>query len=126
MSGFIRSPVRMLAAAIAILAVTAGALALSAYFGKSAAGGRSGQLHATKDCAKYTGLAGSSCIFTSSNLSEIKVGSLMVYLQAKGKSLLESDVVLVVGQGNYATGHCHLPLPERPGQCIFTGGAGTL
>ena len=40
----------------------------------SASSPRSGALHVTKECSAYTGLAGSYCTITSSNVNAIKVG----------------------------------------------------
>jgi len=39
---------------------------------------RSGDLHATKNCSTYTGLAGSFCTITSSNLKAIEIGTASV------------------------------------------------
>lgn len=56
-------------------------------------------LHLTKQCSEYTGLAGSFCTFTPSNLAAIKVGSKVFYDQAAGTpmGLLDSNVVLDAG-----------------------------
>src|ERR1700674_1152232 len=76
MTGIRRSPTRVLAIVTTILALTALALALaptaSASSGSSA---RRGALHIAKECTQDTGLADSFCTITSSNLSEITVGS---------------------------------------------------
>jgi hypothetical protein len=90
----------------------------------SASSQRSGDLHVTKECKDYSLLADSFCTITSSNLNEIKVGSRVVYLQAAGATSLDSDVVLVVGPGNYALGHCHLDFATGLGLCTFSGGRG--
>src|SRR6266550_1368028 len=45
---------------------------------------RSGNLHVTKECSQYTGLAGGFCTITSSNLKQIAVGSRVVYAKAAG------------------------------------------
>src|SRR5438045_7254660 len=55
---------------------------------------RSGDLHLTKECPDYTGLAGSFCTITASNLKEIEVGSRVIYASAAGATLVESDVVI--------------------------------
>ena|SRR5688500_19472108 len=55
---------------------------------------RSGELHVTKECSKYTFLAGSFCTITSSNVEAIEVGSRVVYAQAAGPASLDSDIVL--------------------------------
>jgi hypothetical protein len=84
---------------------------------------RSGDLHATKECSGFTGLAGSFCTITSSTLKEIEVGSRVVYLQpASNKTPLGSDVILYTpGPGNNtAFGHCSTYF----GLCTFSGGTG--
>ena len=85
---------------------------------------RHGELHVTKECSQFTGLADSFCTITSSNVPAIKAGSRVVYLQAAGPTSLESDVVLVVGPGNYALGHVTLDLATGAGEITFAGGAG--
>jgi hypothetical protein len=67
-----------------------------------------GDLHVTKDCSAYTGLAGGYCTITSSNLAAIKVGSKVFYDQAAGTppGLLDSNVVLDAGTGSRAVGQC--------------------
>jgi hypothetical protein len=90
----------------------------------SAANPRHGALHVTKECSAFTGLADSSCTITSSNIPAIKAGSRVVYLQAAGATALDSDVVLVVGPGNYALGHVTLDLATGTGEITFSGGAG--
>ena len=82
------------------------------------------RLHVTKECSEYTGLADSFCTITSSNLPAIKAGSRVVYLQAAGATSLDSDVVLVVGLGNYALGHVTLDLATGAGEITLSGGAG--
>jgi hypothetical protein len=87
---------------------------------------RKGILHLTKECSQYTGLAGSFCTFTSSNLAEIKVGSKVFYDQAAGfpTGLLDSNVVLDAGSGNRALGRCTLDLTTNLGLCTFADGIG--
>lgn len=85
---------------------------------------RHGVLHVTKECSEFTGLADSFCTITSSNLPAIKAGSRVVYLQGAGTTSLDSDVVLVVGPGNYALGHVTLDLATGTGVITFSGGAG--
>lgn len=87
---------------------------------------RSGALHVTKECSEYTGLAGSFCTITSSNLKEIAVGSKVVYASAAGATFLDSDIVLdLPGPGNNsAFGHCYLSFVTFLGLCTFEGGTG--
>lgn len=91
----------------------------------SASSPRSGVLHVTKECSAYTGLAGSYCTITSSNLKAIKVGSRIVYTSAAGATSLDSDVVLDAGDGNKAFGHVTLDFVTGTGWSItFSGGTG--
>jgi len=87
---------------------------------------RSGDLHVTKECSEYTGLAGSFCTITSSNVKGIEVGSKVFYAQAIGATSLDSDVVLnTPGPGsNKAFGHCQLSVLTGLGLCTFSGGTG--
>ena len=85
---------------------------------------RHGALHLTKECSEYTGLADSFCTITSSNVKAIKVGSRVVYLQAAGPTSLDSDIVLVVGPGNYALGHVTLDFATGTGEVRIWGGVG--
>ena len=85
---------------------------------------RSGDLHVTKECSAYKGLAGDFCTITSSNLEEIEVGSRVVYAQAGGAGSLDTDVVLDAGSGNTAAGHVVLDLAAGSGVATFSGGTG--
>ena len=91
---------------------------------------RSGDLHVTKTCppSTYTGAAGDFCTITSSNVTEIEVGSRVVYAQAADFSTLslDSDVVIdLPGPGNNtAFGHCQVNLASGIGHCTFSGGTG--
>jgi hypothetical protein len=92
----------------------------------SASSERKGQLHVTKECSQNTGVPGSFCTFTSSNLAQIKVGSRVYYDQAAGipTGLLDSNVVLDAGNGNGAVGRCTLDLTTGLGLCTFSDGTG--
>ena len=94
----------------------------------SAQSGRNGQLHVTKECSAYTGGAGSYCTITSSNLAEITVGSKVFYDQAADvpAGMLDSNVVLDVGKGNWAVGRCTLDVTTGAGLCTFSDGTGPL
>ena len=106
--------------------VLAGSIAAvaKAHDGPGAPSPRSGALHVTKECSEDTGLADSFCTITSSNLPAIKVGSRVVYLQAGGATSLDSDIVLVVGPGNYALGHVTLDFATGTGELTISGGTG--
>jgi hypothetical protein len=84
------------------------------------------ELHVTKECSHYTGLAGSFCTITSSNLAAIAVGSRVFYDQAAGTpaGMLDSNVVLVAGSGDWAVGRCTLDLSTGRGICSFSDGTG--
>ena len=87
---------------------------------------RSGALHVTKECSRYTRLAGGFCTITSSNLKEIEVGTKVIYAVASGATVLNSDVVLdPPGPGNsVAFGHVVLDLASGQGVVTISGGTG--
>ena len=87
---------------------------------------RSGDLHLTKECPEYTGLAGSFCTITASNLKEIEVGSRVIYASAAGATQVDSDIVIdPPGPGNNtAFGHVHLDRVTRTGVLTLSGGTG--
>jgi hypothetical protein len=88
---------------------------------------RSGALQVTKDCSEYTGLAGSFCTITSSNLKQLAVGSRVVYESAAGATSLDTDVILYEpGRGNTAFGHVVLDFVTATGTVTFWGGTGKL
>ena len=82
--------------------------------------------HGTKDCSGFTGLVGAFCTFRSSNVKAVKVGSRIFYLQLAGKTALDSDIVVYVGPGTVATGHCLLRFKTGVGLCTISDGTGTL
>ncbi len=88
--------------------------------------GRSGALHVTKECSEYTGLAGSFCTITSSNVKQIGVGSRVVYAKAAGATSLDADVILYPpgGGNNTAFGHVVLDFVNARGTATFSGGTG--
>ena len=87
---------------------------------------RSGDLHVTKECSAYKGLAGDFCTITSSSLEEIEVGSRVVYAQAADAGSLDSDIVLDAGPGTTAAGHVKLDLAAASGVLTFSDGTGKL
>jgi hypothetical protein len=104
--------------------IVAGAFAVASSAENAGSSPRRGDLHVTKECSQFTGLADSFCTITSSNLDAIRAGSRVVYLQAAAATSLDSDVVLVVEPGNYALGHVTLDFTTGLGQVTFSGGAG--
>ena len=106
---------------LVVAVVTAAGISVALATASSSGGG---DLHLKKECSEYTGLADSFCTITASNLKAIKVGSRVVYLQAAGTTSLDSDIVLVVGPGNYALGHVNLDLATGLGEVKLSGGAG--
>ena len=108
------------------LSTSPSASAASGLAALSASSPRSGALHVTKECSAYTGLAGSFCTITSSNLDAIEVGSRIVYARAAGVTSLDSDIVVdTPGPGNNtAVGHCALDFATGLGLCTFSGGTG--
>jgi len=114
---------------IIAIAVVANVAALtSASFGAASvsASARRGELHVMKECSQYNGTAGSFCTITSSNLTEILIGSRVYYDQAAGipTGLLDSNVVLDAGNGDRAVGRCTLDLETLLGLCTFSDGTG--
>jgi hypothetical protein len=130
MIGLTRSPKWLLVVAATIFALTTLALApsVSAFSPRL----QGGDLHLVKECPLpgNTGLAGSYCVITASNLPAIPVGSKVIYFQAYGDPTpgwTHSDVALVAGPGNYALGHIDLNQttpPPRIGVGTFSGGTG--
>ena len=104
--------------------ILTGAVATASFAATGASSPRRGALHLTKECSEYTGLADSFCTITSSNVKAIKVGSRVVYLQGAGPTSLDSDIVLVVGPGNYALGHVTLDFATGTGEVAIWGGIG--
>jgi hypothetical protein len=91
--------------------------------------GRSGELHATKDCAgTYLGRAGDFCTIIRSNLEQIKLGSRVVYQKAAGPGSLDTDVILYPPRSTkaIANGHCALDFATGIGHCTFAGTTGEL
>jgi hypothetical protein len=90
-----------------------------------ALGARAGNLNTQKDCTKYFGLAGDTCTITKSNLTEIRVGSVINYLQAANSDFTTSgNVILDAGGSNKAFGHCTVERLTGTGTCTFKGGSG--
>ncbi len=88
---------------------------------------RSGTFHVTKECSEYTGLAGSFCTITSSNLKQIGIGSRVVYATAAGATSANTDITLYAqGRGNSAFGHVVLDFVTGTGTVTFWGGTGKL
>ncbi len=82
----------------------------------------------TKECSEYTGLAGTWCTVTLSNLKRLPVGTKVFYTQPQDvpEGLLDSNVVLDAGGGNRAVGRCTLDLATGLGLCTFSDGIGQL
>ncbi len=82
--------------------------------------------HATKDCSGFTGLVGAYCTIRSSNVKAVKVGSRIFYFQVASKTALDSDIVIYVGRGSVATGHCVMRYATGVGLCTISDGTGKL
>jgi hypothetical protein len=99
---------------------------------KTALAQRNGDLHIVKECHLYTGLAGDYCTIISSNLAAIPPGARVYYDQAAGipttqtTVMLDSNVLVNVSSGDWATGRCTLDLTTNLGLCQFTDGTGPL
>jgi hypothetical protein len=87
---------------------------------------RTGELHVTKECSAYKGLAGDHCTITASNIDEIGAGSRVVYAEAAAAGSLDSAIVIEAGPGNTANGHVKLDLATGTGRLTFSGGTGRL
>jgi hypothetical protein len=85
---------------------------------------RSGALHVTKNCGDYHGLAGDHCTITSSNVEAIPAGSRVVYTDAPGAAVLDTDLVLQTRGANSAFGHVVLDRATGTGTVTFQGGTG--
>ena len=117
-----------LVALVVVVASAALTLALSSVVVSVSASNRTRTLHVTKECSQYTGLAGSFCTITSSNVRAIVVGTRVFYDQAAGipAGMLDSNVVLDAGRGNRAVGRCTLDMATSLGLCTFSDGTGNL
>ena len=88
---------------------------------------KKGVLDVTKNCDAYDFSAGSSCTITQSNVSELS-GATVFYSQAANTpaGMLDSNVVVVAGPGDWAVGRCTLDLSTLVGLCTFSDGVGRL
>ena len=59
-------------------------------------------------------------------MKAIKVGSKIFYLQADTKTGTDSDIVIYVGRGTMATGHCFIQNKVVAGLCTVSDGTGAL
>jgi len=111
-----------------LLVVTAGAFAVTSSAGNAGSSPRSGELHVTKACPDYHGLAGEHCTIKWSSLNAITGGSNVVYAQAAdfGTGMLDSDLVIDGPGNNTAFGHVVLNLVTHSGSITFSGGTGVF
>ena len=81
----------------------------------------------TKECSAYTGLAGSFCTITSSNIKQIKVGSRVVYTLGAGPTSINSDFILYPPRpgNNTAFGHVVLDFVTARGLVTARAGRGS-
>ena len=113
-----------LAAGVILLAALGSSV--SAASSRNQAPGVTKPFHATKDCSGSTGKAGAYCTIRSSNVKAIKVGSKIFYFQPDTKTETDSDMVIYVGPGTVATGHCLLHFKTSLGLCQTSDGTGAL
>jgi hypothetical protein len=85
---------------------------------------RSGELHVTKECSQYSGLAGGFCTITGSNLNAIYAGMKVVYTSAVAWPVLDSDLFLDGPANNDAYGHVVVDVSTGIGVVTFSGGTG--
>jgi len=115
-----------LAASFVTHSLTTGAASVLAFDGQT------GQLHIVKDCATFSGLAGSYCTIKSSNLAQIPAGSQIYYDQPSGgppiggMGFLDSNILVYVGPGDWAVGRCTLDNNSNLGVCTLSYGTGPL
>src|ERR1700741_5013908 len=87
-------------------------------------------LKISKECSNYNGETPSFCTITESSLKEIPAGTKVLYYGPVINSPLfsSSSVVLAVGPGDSAIGHCIVYDTASPptGHCAFPAGSGTL
>ena len=103
----------------------------------AASNAQNGQLHILKDCSAFATKSLPYCTITSSSLlthiptgvvGNPSAGSLIIYDQPENNwaGMLDSNVVLYIGVGNWATGRCTLNPDGSSGLCTFSGGVGQL
>ena len=126
MPGRTRLPKSVLGVATGVVMVGALVFSVSAASSENQAPRGTQAFHATKDCSGFTGLVGAYCTIRSSNVKALKVGSKIFYVQAAGKTALDSDAVIYVKRGSVATGHCLLRFATGVGLCTISDGTGTL
>jgi hypothetical protein len=119
-------PKRVLGLVAGVALLAALSLSVSAASSQNQAPGATKPFHATKDCSGFTGLVGGYCTIRSSNVKALKAGSKIFYVQAAGKTAMDSDIVIYVKQGSVATGHCLLRFATGVGLCTISDGTGTL
>jgi len=87
---------------------------------------RNGQLHLIKECSQYNFQPGGFCTVTSSSLDAIAGGTKVFYDQAFGipAGMLDSNVLLYAGVGNFAVGRCTVEASTGLGVCTFSDGKG--
>ena len=107
-------------------AVAAGALAVAGSADDGRSSPRSGELHVTKDCTGYEGLAGQHCTIKTSSLPAIKRGSKVIYASAADPNTgqLNSDLIIDGPGNNDAYGHVVLDLATFTGTVTLSGGTG--
>jgi hypothetical protein len=121
--------------AVFALVLIAGVAALTLLLSRgttsvSASSERRGELRITKECLANIPY----CTITGSNLAEIRDHSKVFYTQGpvnptlpEANSIgLDSSVVLYVGPGDWAIGHCTLDQTGNFGLCTFSDGIGQL
>ena len=126
MAGRKGSPKSVLGFAAALVLLAALTFSVSAASSRNQAPRGTKPFHVTKDCSGYVGVAGNFCTIRSSNVKALKVGSKIFYMQAGGKTALNSDTAIYAGPGNIAAGHCLLRFATGVGLCTISDGTGTL
>ena len=117
MAGRTGLPKSVLGLVIGVVLLAALGFSVSAASSQNQAPRETKAFHGTKDCSGFTGLVGAFCTFRSSNVKAVKAGSRIFYFQLASKTALDSDIVIYVGPGTVATGHCLLRFANGVGLC---------
>jgi hypothetical protein len=126
-----QSPQRRSFTAKTVFGLLLAVVMVGAFATAGSASPRSGQLHVTKECSKFSGLPGGFCTITGSNINAIDPGMKVVYTNpAVANGVLSSDLYVDGPGNNDAYGHVDLnvdpksPAPLYSGPLTLSGGTG--
>jgi hypothetical protein len=109
-------------------------LALNTHVASASAENGNSPLFIEKNCSAYAGAPGGYCTIMSSNVPQIPAGSRVFYDQAYGipnpvsgsPGMLDSNIVLYVGEYDFGVGRCTLAVDGAHGLCTISDGYGPL